>query len=201
MRLFTSLLVTLTAILAAGSSSALVTINHASSANGTSLNVGDTFTVTVNVVWDGEPGLNGIFSSTGYDASVLSLESAKFGTGSLAFRGSLFAGVDPNSTPTSLARFGGQDLRFASDPLSVIRTIQYGSLDAIDPSGAGNQLVTTLTFRALAPGTSGIAYVQAIADTGAQGNPTAIGTNVAVTVIPEPGTALLMGLGLAGRRS
>jgi hypothetical protein len=197
-RLFSGLFSTLAGLLVlsfAAQSPAVVTVTHATTGS-TNLNIGDTIVVTVSATWDGAGSLQGVFSSTLFDTNVLALQSARFGTGTLAFKGSLFAGVDPNSTPTSLARFGGQDLRFSSDPLSVIRTIQYGSLDPIDPSGAKTELITTLTFQAIAQGTSTVGYFEAIADTGAQGDTTTIGAPVTVTV-PEP-HEIMLGLAALG---
>lgn len=201
MRLFKSILLGLTGLLLASTAGATVTINHTTTAASTELAIGDEIKIEVRAAWNGAGALQGIFSSTGFDASVLELVSAcQSGTSCTnAFRGSLFAGMDPDSNPTSLARFGQNLLQQPGDPAGLIRTVQYGSLTPIDPSGANaNLLVTVLTFRAVGAGSTNVGYVLGLGDTGAQGDATAVGSSVAVTVVPEPGVAMLMGLGLAG---
>lgn len=175
--------------------SAVVTIDHATTAPSTTIGVGETIQVTVRATWNGAPGLFGVFSSTTYDSAVLELVSAV--SGANFFRGSLFAGFDPDSNPTSLSRFGQNLLRQPGDPLSIIRTVQYGSLTPIDPSGAATgQLVTTLTFKGLANGSTTIQSTEALGDTGAQGDTDGVGTTVTITV-PEPGAVMagMMALG------
>jgi len=202
MRLFKSFLVALTVVFTAGSAAALVTVTHTAVGSTTDLAIGSAVTIRVTASWDGEAGLFSLFSSTASgDASVLVGESAVSGANpSPSFRGSLFAFTDGDTgDSTSLGRFGQGQLRQAVDGANVIRSVQYGSLVPILPGGAAqNQLVATLTFRAVGAGTTTIGYFLALGDTGAQGNGTVVGAPVTVTVIPEPGTALLMGLGLAG---
>lgn len=198
MRLFNSFLVALTALLAAGSASALVSVSHTAT-TATSIAVGETVTIQVRVSWDGSGQLLGVFSSTAAaDSSVLAGESAV--NGANLYRGSLFAFTDPDTgDATSLGRFGQGQLRQAVDPVGVVRSIQYGSLSPILPGGAAaNVLVTTITFRAVGAGVTTIGTFLAPADTGAQGDTFDGGASIQVTVVPEPGTALLMGLGLAG---
>ena len=205
MRLFKLFSVALIALVAAGAASATVTINHTTTAASTTLNVGDTIAIRVQASWDGQGALIGIFSSTGVTsgdpAGVLAVSAV---SGANLFRGSLFAFTDPDTgDATNLARFGQGQLRQAGDPTSAVRSVQYGNLAPILAGGAAaNQLVTTITFQAVAPGTYTIGTINLLGDTGAQGDTNGQGSTVTITVngpvIPEPGTALLMGLGLAG---
>jgi hypothetical protein len=194
MRLFKSLLVAMTVLLAAGSASATVSVNNSSAANGSILNLGDTFTVAVNVVWDGAGTLQGIFTSTGYDESVIEFVSATSAPGSILGyfdpdTGDIIPGLNRLLQPSII---GG-----------ALRTVQYGAGSAeasADPRAANapaGRLITTLTFRAIGAGSTDIAAIIAGGDSIA-GDAFGGGTAVSVTVIPEPGTALLMGLGLAG---
>ncbi|HIM00185.1 MAG TPA: PEP-CTERM sorting domain-containing protein [Myxococcales bacterium] len=108
------------------------------------------------------------------------------------FAGSSFAPV--------MGRFGTIAAGVAGDDLSAsARTVQYGSVTPIAGSRAGTDLVVRLTFQIVGAG-DGVAEItnaNLLGDTGAQGDTSAFGTGVAVA-IPEPGTALLMGLGLLG---
>jgi len=196
MRLFNSFLVALTALLAAGSAAATVTVNNSTTA--TTLNVGDTFTVAVRLTYDGEAGLQGVFSSTQWDASVLQLQSHT------AFPSSILAFVDPDTADVipGLSRLGGDNQ--PGDPAGILRTVQYGGVSAVDTRAAttgSGRLISTLTFKVIGgAGQTSIASIIAAGDSGATGNQFVNGTSASVTInaIPEPGTALLMGLGLAG---
>jgi hypothetical protein len=107
-----------------------------------------------------------------------------------------------------MGRFGTIAAGVAGDDLTAsARTVQYGTLTALAASRAATDLVVRLTFQIVGAG-DGVAEITGanlIGDNGAAGDSFAFGSNVSVA-IPEPGTALLMGLGLlglagAGRRS
>jgi hypothetical protein len=218
MRLFKSSLVALTALFVAGSASALVTVNLSSPQNNTTIAPGSQVQVDVKVVWDGAGALQGIFSSTAFDPSVLSFVSACRNTASpcTAANGGAVASVlgavdltDPSNPVVfpGLGRLGGNgsDLRTLAaqpgDPASIIRTVQYGGLNPLDPfqaTAAGGSLVTRLLFTASNAGVVDLSTFLAQGDSGATGDSFQAGTGVHVTVIPEPGTVVLMGLGLAG---
>jgi len=218
MRLFKSSLVALTALFVAGSASALVTVNLSSPQHNTSVTPGTQIQVDVKVVWDGAGSLQGVFSSTAFDPSVLSFVSACRTTGSpcTAANGGAVATLlgkidltDPDNPVAfpGLSRLGGNgsDLRTLAaqpgDPASIIRTVQYAGinpLDAFQASAAAGVLVTRLVFTASNAGVVDLSTFLAQGDSGATGDTFAAGTGVHVTVVPEPGTVVLMGLGLAG---
>jgi hypothetical protein len=204
MRLFKGLLIALvTTMMVAGSASALVTVD-ATTATAGPLDVGDSFDVDINLSWDGAGALVGIFSSHQWDNAQLSLTNAvfplltTFETRPVPLKGGAY---DP-----ALARFGTIAAGIAGDDLtSTARTVSYGSLDPLNglasarPTG---EIITRLTFLVVGSG-DGIAEVFGTilqGDLGADGDAFAFGSNVAVSInaVPEPGTALLMGLGLAG---
>ena len=193
MRLFKSLLVGMTAFLVAGSAAATVTVNN-TTAGLTSLAPGDLIAVDVRLVWDGQGALQGVFTSTGYDTSVLEFVSATSAPASIlgffdAETGDVIPGMNRLLQPSIIN--------------DALRTVQYavGAADAfVDPRAANapaGRLITTLTFRAIGAGMTDLSAIIALGDA-ISGDEFVSGTSVSVTVIPEPGTALLMGLGLAG---
>ncbi len=219
MRLFKSFLVASTALLVAGSASALVTVNLSSPQHNTTVAAGSPIQVDVKIVWDGAGALQGIFSSTAFDPSVLSFVSACKNTAAVCTVAnggaatSVLGAVDL-SDPSSpivypgLGRLGGNGSNLLTlaaqpgDPASIIRSVQYGGLAALDPFQAtlpAGVLVTRLVFTGNnAGGVVDLSTFLAQGDSGATGDTFQIGTGVQVTVVPEPGTVVLMGLGLAG---
>ncbi|HIF94833.1 MAG: PEP-CTERM sorting domain-containing protein [Myxococcales bacterium] len=202
MRLIKSIFViAVVTMMVASSAQALVTVNASSAADGTTQSVGFTFDVDINVTWDGAGGaLGGIFTSHTWDSSQLSLigaDSTLGAPGMFETRPNIFAG---SSFAPVMGRFGTIAAGVAGDDLSAsARTVQYGSVTPIAGSRAGTDLVVRLTFQIVGAG-DGVAEItnaNLLGDTGAQGDTSAFGTGVAVA-IPEPGTALLMGLGLLG---
>ena len=219
MRLFKSSLVALTAFFVAGSASALVTVNLSSPQHNTSVAQGSPVQVDVKIVWDGAGSLQGIFSSTVYDPSILTFVSACRNTAAsctVANAGAVASVLgavdltDPGNPVVfpGLGRLGGNgsDLRTAAaqpgDPGSIIRTVQYGGLSPLDPfqaTSAAGVLVTRLLFTAgQTVGVVNVTPFLAQGDSGATGDTFQAGTGVQITVVPEPGTVVLMGLGLAG---
>jgi len=201
MRLFKSIFVTaVVTMMVASSAQALVTANASSAADGTTQSVGFTFDVDINVTWDGAGSLTGIFTSHTWDSSQLSLigaDSTLGAPGMFETRPNIMAGT---SFAPVMGRFGTIAAGVAGDDLSAsARTVQYGVVSAIAASRAGTDLVVRLTFQIIGAG-DGVAEItnaNLIGDSGANGDTYALGSQVAVA-IPEPGTALLMGLGLLG---
>ena len=197
MRLFNSFLVALTALLAAGSAGALVIINHVTTGS-TVLAPGQTFDVQVRLTWDGQGALQGVHSSTVFDSSLLEL------VGNTTAPASILSFTDPDPAIgliPGLSRLTTQ-INLPGDPADILRTVQYGALSPVDSRAAttvGGRLITTLTFKWI--GSGGITDIRTLladGDVGAVGDTFQAGTAVTVAVIPEPGTAILMGLGLAG---
>lgn len=193
------LLAGLLSLALAGSAAGEVVVNNATTAV-SPVAINDTFTVTVRAVWDGQGALQGIFTSTGYDANVVQFVSAtsapaailQFNTGE----------IDPD-TGDPIILPGLNRLLQPSILNGFLRTVQYavGSADnVVDPRAANapaGRLITTLTFKALANGTTTIAPVLGgTADPGAVGDTFRPGTTVTVTV-PEPGSILLGGVALS----
>lgn len=195
MRFFKSMLIAATVFgLCASSASALITVEHTSNAVG-EVAQGGTFDVDVTITFDGSPALAGAFTSAAWDPSELSLVSATAPPFAILF--------GPQGFLSQVAAPGN----FPGDPAGTLRTIQFAANPG-QQAGAGSALVTTLTFQVIG-GTDGTANVDVffnsgdgfIAPTGAPiglENTSLIGASVSFTPVPEPGTALLMGLGLSG---
>ena len=192
MRLFKTILIATALVVgfSAASANALVTTEHTNDAGGI-LDQGATFNVQVQATYDGVDGgdpLVGVFQSAAWDPSELSLVSATNAPFSIFFgaAGSLSKLSDPAVFP--------------GDPDGTIRTVQFGANPG-QSGAAGTFLITTLTFQVIG-GTDGVANVDVFLNSGdgnlGGGASLAIGTSVDYVPVPEPGTALLMGLGLAG---
>jgi hypothetical protein len=185
--------------------SALVTVDATTTVD-SPLRVGDSFDVDILVSWDGAGELIGIFSSHVWDKTQLEIQGAVFPlsplfeTRPLLLRGGSYDPV--------LSRFGTiAGGIFGDDLASSARTVQYGTIGNLNPATSAdmNQLVTRLTFRVIGgidEGPVEVVGALLIADTGALGGDSfKFGSEVSVTVVPEPGVALLLGLGLAGLAS
>jgi len=201
MRLIKSIFViAVVTMMVASSAQALVTVDASSAADGTTQSVGFTFDVDINVTWDGTGALTGIFTSHTWDSSQLSLigaDSTLGAPGMFETRPQILPGGTA-FVPLALSRFGTIAAGVSGDDLtSSARTVQYGAVTPVDT--AGGDLVVRLTFQIIGAG-DGVAEItnaNLIGDAGAVGDSFAFGAGVAVA-IPEPGTALLMGLGLLG---
>jgi len=177
----------------AGQGQALVTVNHATTAV-SPLTIGQEFTVTVRLTWDGNSStLQGVFASTTFDSDVIEYVS------NTNFPASILAFVDPETEDVipGLSRLGG--LQQPGDPGNILPTAQYSGTSPVDTRAATTEtgrLLTTITFRAIAEGETDIETVIANGDVGATGDDFALGT-VAAIQVPEPGQALLGLMSLA----
>jgi hypothetical protein len=155
----------------------------------TELLPGESFTIQLRLNTDGETNVTSVFMSTFHNSDVLTFVSGA-SPGQILFNTSSFEGIGRVSQPFVL---GG-------DPLGTTRAASFA---ALSPSGisSANQLLATLTFQATGVGTTNFASLLAAGDdvtVDGQSVGSNFGVSSSVTVIPEPATALLMGLGLAG---
>ncbi len=149
---------------------------------------GDFITVDISVAYDGAPaGLTGVFSSVLWDPAVLSFQSAT----PAPF--AIFSG--PNGFLSKLA----DPRSFPGDPTGSLRTIQYGATPVQSGSASTDTLITTLTFQVVGFGPLMISGGLLPADGffGAGGVPLDP-SDVLFVNVPEPGTAVVFGLGLMG---
>lgn len=201
MRFWKTLALALVALISfAGTGSALVTVNATTTVD-SPLHVGDNFEVDILVSWDGGGALFGLFSSHVWDNTQLALVGAnfplspRFETSPLLLRGGTYDPV--------LTRFGTISAGIVGDDItSSARTIQYGSLETLNPStsAAMDQLVTRLTFQVVGGIGEGPVEINGailLGDTGASGDDFTFGSEISILVVPEPGVGLMLGLGLA----
>ena len=189
MRLLKTIIIATAVVsLSAATASATVTVTHVDNSGGALHNLMDFFTIDVNVDYNGVgTPLTGIFQSAAWDASEVAFVSA-------------------TNAPWSIFPGAGGYLSKLSDPVSysgdapnTLRTVVFGLEPGQYASAGPTTLITTLTFQIIGglDGVADIAVHQSLGD-GNSGGGTQVGIDAAVLyVVPEPGTALLMGLGLA----
>ena len=203
MRLFTSLIATAAILFSASTAFASATWSVSATASGGDLNamvVGDTLTLDIKLETSAAAEMIAIAGSVNnYDTGVVSVNAGAStvatellfgviipGTGSFNGISNLESGVSDTSNQGP-----GQEDTF----LSVLGTSGEGGDGTAEAAqfqivynviGAGSTTLSIGTFAAYADAYSG-------ASDNVVNN-----TSVAITVVPEPGTALLMGLGLAG---
>ena len=178
------------ALLVAGSAQALVSLSTPDDLSG-ALAPGATFTINLDVNYDGSPAsLTGIFVSAQWDPSVIQLTSAVSPNFTILFGGTGF--LSKLSDPFNAS----------GDPAGTIRAISYGANPGQTAGAGAAPATTTLTFEAIGGGSTSVDLVYLTGDGIIAGgdtvqDPSLLGPGISV-VVPEPGTALLMGLGLAG---
>jgi PEP-CTERM motif len=158
------------------------------------LNAGDQISIQLRLDTEGETQITSVFNSLGVDPALLSFVSGT-SPGQILFNTSTFEGVARVSNPALNP----------SDPAGQVRAANFA---AADPSniGSANQLLATVIFEAVAGagGTTAITQIVTVGDDVTVNGvvsaytPAAASGPITVLPIPEPGTALLMGLGLAG---
>lgn len=164
----------------------------------TTINVGETVTIEMRMDTEGETQITSVFTSmSNSNPGALEFTSGT-SLGQILFNPSTYQG---------LGKVGEPQDGVTGDAPGRVRVASYATAS---PTGSGranaNQLLGTIVFTATAGGTVDIAAllelgtnpdeitVATVSVTGAVG----IGAPITITVIPEPGTALLMGLGLVG---
>ena len=180
------------ALVFVGPATALVTISHTNNTGGATILLGEEFKVFISVDHDGEADLTGIFASAEWDRSVIDLVFAEDAP-PLIYLGA--TGL--------LAKLSDPDV-FPTDPPGTFRTVQFGVTDEVQTAGAGSEFITTLTFEVIG-GLRAITFIDVILNSGdgcfgPGGAACGRGITLGSTSVgpPEPSTALLMGLGLAG---
>jgi len=189
MRLFFSAIVTAGLVLFGAATASAVSLTFVNPQPGLVLNPGDSFSIQMNLDTEGQSGFTSVFASVGStNPSVLQFDNGQAPPTILA------------SAYYSLSRVSNAFV-LPSDPAGQIRAISYAGLDPTTVSTA-NQLVGRLNFTASGPGTTTLSLFIAPGDdvtiNGVSIIDQVTGGSIEVTVVPEPGTALLMGLGLVG---
>jgi hypothetical protein len=192
-------------------------VRDVSSEYGTSINVGDTVTVTIDLNTDGGTDLLALGVGFLFDTAVFSYDQAASSSNTyLLYSNAKNAYLVPASTCGGTSGDGCN--LYLTNPAQVqldflSTKVAQGPAGGIPNASVGFENLATLVFTAIAPGNAGFLFSFDPATGGALGladstePPLTLGAGGNVTVlVPEPTTALLFGLGLiglgvAGRRS
>lgn len=188
MRLFTFLGATLAAFVFATTASAALNVEISSADDLGALVIGQTFTVDITI------------STTAPEALGLGLRAKGYGPELSADAFTTLPSIFNFSPSVPFGGIANQTAGVINDgigPGPSVNLFQGVSLSAA--AGTGPE-VFSVTFTALAQGSGVIeaGAFEAFADTYVGGDNVINNASIAYTVVPEPGTALLMGLGLAG---
>jgi hypothetical protein len=196
----------LASLMAASAASALVTVRHRRV--GPIVEFGGTFEIDVTLENDGLTPLTGVFVSASWGTSVLQLQRA-----SASGPFGIFFG------PSGFLQRVASPGVFPGDPAGTIRTIQYGAGPGQSAGGGDEVSIATLIFLVVGAGSADVSIVLNNGDgvLGAggvslpspsvcfigfsafvgDGDPGREVRGAGCPPIPEPGTGLLLGLGLA----
>jgi len=226
MRLFTSVLASVAMLFAASAASALTFVANATVDSGnplSALQVGDTVTINIRMSNPAAVAIFGIGAGAqGWDNSVAQFQGGELNLGKYFCtnaactlgldNGVAYPNVDENTGNALVTPGDVQNVAGVGNYFPIVQAIATtgragdGSRDpGIDGVVNGGDAQFRIVFRAAGPGTTTI-------DIGTNANPTlgnvvvlaggatepATNALISLTVVPEPGTALLMGLGLAG---
>ena len=195
MRLFISnLLFTMGLLLLSASTASAISLYLHSPI--TTIGLGDTVTVELLMDTEGETQVTSVFTSVGNDNSLALSFTSGTSPGQILFNTSTFEGVARVSNPVD---------GVPGDAAGRIRAANFATAT---PTGSGvasaKQLLATLIFTGTQVGDAILAPLAIVGSdevtvaTVSVTGQVSLGEPLSITVIPEPGTALLMGLGLAG---
>jgi len=226
MRLFTSVLASVAMMFVASAASAVTFVASATVDTGHALNAlqtGDLVTINIRMSNPAAVAIFGVGAGVqGWDNSVAVFQGADLNLGKYFCptaacttgldNGVVYANADENTgnpivTPADVQNVAGVGNYFPIvQAISTTGRAGNGARDpGLDGVVNGGDAQFRIVFRAGAPGTT-------LIDIGTNANPTlgnvvvlaggatepATNALISLTVVPEPGTALLMGLGLAG---
>ena len=195
MRLFTINTLSV-ALLLFGASSASAVQVFLGTPSKTSIVVGETFSIQFRLNTEGATDVTSVFTSIFADPAVLGFDHGASPL-NILYNSSNFEALSRVSQPVAVV-----------DPLdpAPIGGVHAANFATPTPTGSGvasaNTLLANVFFIGVAPGSTVISAAALSGDTitrSALAVSYSTGPDSAlITVVPEPGTALLMGLGLAG---
>ena len=205
MRLFTSLIAGLAVFAVASTASAALTITASSTSDLLNLLPGEVFTIDITIQADQGSTLNALGTPAG-ETVALGFRAANYDPGVIAFQSAVIPASVFNITGFPLGGLSNNASGVEEAPEAGVRagfSVNLFQGVSATPAGGVGPDSFSVTFQAVAGSTvidlgalsdySDAYGVEAGADNSQIGD-----TSIAINVVPAPGTALLMGLGLAG---